>query len=356
MQQGIYIDTGCANITVQHNSFYNNDQEAVGNGEIRTKVTTADIIIKNNIFYANGSNPVFETTVTSLPGEDYNLVYNYGGTFTYSPNTIDGIDPEFVSTTPGSEDLHLQNTSVAIGAGTNLGVSDDHDQSARPQPVASNPDLGAYESVHDVPIPVELIAFAAQPTTSGVEITWATASETENLGYNIYRAMEENGSYTKINSSMIAGQGNSAETTSYSFFDADVVAGNTYYYKLADVNFSGVQTFHGPLAVTVSSVTGVAEEGTVPTEFALGQNYPNPFNPTTTIEFSLAEAGHARLCIYNAAGQLVAELVNGQYAVGKHAVKWNAVDGNGNRVASGLYLYRLETGGKVMQKKLVLMK
>ncbi|MCA9733386.1 right-handed parallel beta-helix repeat-containing protein, partial [candidate division KSB1 bacterium] len=159
LQQGIYIDTGCSNITIQHNSFYNNDQEAAGNGEIRTKVTTADIIVKNNIFYANGSNPVFETSVSSLPGEDFNLVYNYGGTFTFSPNTIDGIDPEFMSIVPGSEDLHLQNTSIAIGAGTNLGVSDDHDQNARPQPVASNPDLGAYESGNDVPVPVELTSF-----------------------------------------------------------------------------------------------------------------------------------------------------------------------------------------------------
>ena len=47
LQQGIYIDTGCSNITVWHNSFFNNDQEYAGNGELRTKVTTADIIIKN---------------------------------------------------------------------------------------------------------------------------------------------------------------------------------------------------------------------------------------------------------------------------------------------------------------------
>ena len=157
LQQGVYIDSGCSNIRVCHNTFFNNDQESKGNGEVRTKVTSADIVIKNNIFYANGTNPVFETTVSSLPGEDYNLVYNYSGSFTFGANTITGLDPLFVSTAPGSEDLHLQAGSLAIEAGTDLGVSDDIEKSSRPNPAGTDPDIGAYEVGRPAPRVAKLI-------------------------------------------------------------------------------------------------------------------------------------------------------------------------------------------------------
>jgi len=144
MQQGIYIDSGCSDINVWHNTFFNNDQEDGGNGEIRTKVTTADIVIKNNIIYGNGVNPAFETSAASLPGEDYNLVFNtVDGSFAFGPNTMTGTNPLFVNTTAGSEDLHLQVASPAIDAGTDLGVTDDKDQA--PRPSGSDPDMGAYE-------------------------------------------------------------------------------------------------------------------------------------------------------------------------------------------------------------------
>ena len=145
MQQGVYIDNGCSSITIRHNTFFNNDQEVGGNGEVRTKVETPDIVIKNNIFHANGSNPVFEMSGISLPGEDYNLVFNYSGAFTFGANTIDGQDPLFVSTTAGSEDLHLQPGSPAIEAGTDLGVFDDIEMNIRPNPGGTDPDIGAYE-------------------------------------------------------------------------------------------------------------------------------------------------------------------------------------------------------------------
>lgn len=145
-QQGVYIDDGCSNITIQHNTFFHNDQEGAGNGEIRTKILTADILIKNNILNPGGTNPAIETTAASLPGEDYNLVYNDSSGFTFGANTIFG-DPLFVSTTPGSEDLHLTSTSPAIGAGTDLGVTDDKDKNPRPTPPATNPDIGAYEFI-----------------------------------------------------------------------------------------------------------------------------------------------------------------------------------------------------------------
>jgi len=106
-----------------------------------------DCVVKNNIIYANGSNKIFQTEsgVTSLPGEDYNQVYNSpqtGGGFTFGSNTTVG-DPLYVNTTAGSEDLNLQATSPAIDTATDLGVAVDITLKARP--VGSDPDRGAYE-------------------------------------------------------------------------------------------------------------------------------------------------------------------------------------------------------------------
>ncbi|RPI02601.1 MAG: T9SS C-terminal target domain-containing protein [Calditrichaeota bacterium] len=83
----------------------------------------------------------------------------------------------------------------------------------------------------------------------------------------------------------------------------------------------------------------------------LHPNYPNPFNASTVIRYSLPTAGRARLTIYNLAGQQISTLADGLYPAGSYSIEWNAAD-----CTSGLYLYRLETAGAVMTKKLVLQK
>jgi tetratricopeptide (TPR) repeat protein len=85
--------------------------------------------------------------------------------------------------------------------------------------------------------------------------------------------------------------------------------------------------------------------------FNLQQNYPNPFNATTTIRFDLNQAGTVRLQVFNSLGQIVSTLVDGPLSVGHHAVPF---DGRG--LSSGMYLYRLEVGGAVVQKTMVLTK
>lgn len=93
------------------------------------------------------------------------------------------------------------------------------------------------------------------------------------------------------------------------------------------------------------------EDDTFVDGFRLDQNYPNPFNPSTLINFSLPQAGDIKLSVYNILGQRVAVLANGKFTAGTHTVRF---DGTG--LASGMYLYRLEAGNLVTQKKMMLVK
>jgi len=199
----------------------------------------------------------------------------------------------------------------------------------------------------DYVVPVELVSFTARVAEAGVLLSWSTASETENLGFEIYRSTQEAGDYAKATPEMIPGAGTSAEQHDYQWLDADIEAGKTYYYKLADIDFDGNRTFHGPVSAACEPL---------PEDFQLSQNFPNPFNPRTVIRYQLPEASDVKLVIYNTAGQLVRTLATGKMAAGKYSVTWDATDDRGARVASGVYLYRLQAGDYVSQKKLLLMK
>jgi hypothetical protein len=89
----------------------------------------------------------------------------------------------------------------------------------------------------------------------------------------------------------------------------------------------------------------------VPKEFSLAQNYPNPFNPSTRIEFSLPQAAHVTLKIFNVLGEEIATLISGQVTAGQHVQEWKAAN-----ISSGIYFYRLQAGSFTDTKKLVLLK
>lgn len=89
----------------------------------------------------------------------------------------------------------------------------------------------------------------------------------------------------------------------------------------------------------------------IPKEIKLLQNYPNPFNPTTTISFSLPKSTNIKLNVYNILGQQVAVLVNGMKTAGNHKVNWDA-----SNMSSGIYLYKLEAGRKVLTNRMILLK
>ncbi|HMN49448.1 MAG TPA: T9SS type A sorting domain-containing protein [Ignavibacteriaceae bacterium] len=107
-------------------------------------------------------------------------------------------------------------------------------------------------------------------------------------------------------------------------------------------------------------LTDVKNEHQLPTEFALMQNYPNPFNPSTTIKYNIPSLGKGlsaggglsvQLKVYDILGNEIATLVNEQQPAGVYEINFNS-----NKLASGVYLYKLQAGGFTETRKMILMR
>ena len=118
-------------------------------------------------------------------------------------------------------------------------------------------------------IPVELTAFNASVNKNDVRLDWTTATELNNLGFEIQRKDKE-GNFESLG--FINGKGTTTEINEYSFIDSKVDAGN-YTYRLMQKDFDGSFAYSHEVEVEIN----------LPLEYSLEQNYPNPFNPTTTI-------------------------------------------------------------------------
>jgi len=100
------------------------------------------------------------------------------------------------------------------------------------------------------PTAVELARFEGWPEGPAIHIEWETVSEVDNLGFNLYRADAPDGPYTKLNEELIPSQAPGSPVGAvYVWLDETVQVGQTYYYKLEDVDIHGHTTLHGPVQV-----------------------------------------------------------------------------------------------------------
>ena len=94
-----------------------------------------------------------------------------------------------------------------------------------------------------------------------------------------------------------------------------------------------------------------------PYDYALYQNYPNPFNPTTHITYQIKEKGNVTLQVFDILGRRIKTLVNGVVqSPGQHSAVWNGTNSSGEKVASGIYIYRIESSGFISSRKMILLK
>ena len=94
----------------------------------------------------------------------------------------------------------------------------------------------------------------------------------------------------------------------------------------------------------------------IPEDFALAQNMPNPFNPATTISYEVPEAGAVKLIVYNLLGQQVRTLVNETIEAGFYTIAWDGADEFGRQVASGIYIYKMDSGSFSATKRMMFLK
>jgi hypothetical protein len=127
-----------------------------------------------------------------------------------------------------------------------------------------------------------------------------------------------------------------------------------YYFtgeQIDEQNDRAAQLRLDNIIVEANKLTSLDVDTGLPLDYSLHQNYPNPFNPVTKIGFDLPLPTPVRITVYNMAGQVVSEPVNGNYHAGSHQIEFNA-----SRLASGVYIYRLETPGFTQTRKLMLLK
>jgi hypothetical protein len=391
---------------VAFNSFYMDTPWKVTYTDILTINCRAldHAYIYNNIFAGRNPRVIFDFNIPD--SSDIRITYNcfYSSRQmmrshignTNGTGTIDSVygnvyaDPMFVDYDKG--DLRLQKWSPCIDAGAPWILDVDGTRS----------DIGAFGgpggSVYiyqDLPpkAPAKMMAWRDKDR---IILSWERNSESDFLHYILFRATEPN---APLDSQHVLtyldrlakpiGEENHKEPLGFDdddkYFDPDryipiydidwVVPGyyaeklrlvyyvdwypidtTTTYYTLVAVDSTGLVSttstvqIDPPQAVghPVSSGDSCCQEG-IPDSASLEPNYPNPFNATTAIVYSLpnigAQPAPVRLTVYNVLGQEIKSLTNEKQLPGRHIVYWDGTDHQGQSVASGVYLYRLEVSG-----------
>ncbi|MDD4223789.1 MAG: T9SS type A sorting domain-containing protein [Candidatus Cloacimonetes bacterium] len=207
--------------------------------------------------------------------------------------------------------------------------------------------LAFYEETN----PVELSSFTATLTAlNDVQISWVTQSESNMLGYRVYRHDSSLDNVAILITPTLVPAVNSTQPTSYSVTDDEVEVGTTYFYRLESVE-PNHSNFHGPVSITV--------QGEVPPVYpevtTLKKAYPNPFraNTSTNIEVELKDGETGTVTIYNLQGKVVKVY---DVTPGSHTITWNGTDSKGAACSSGIYLYKLSTPSANATEKMVIIK
>ena len=199
--------------------------------------------------------------------------------------------------------------------------------------------------------PVELSGFTATlSATNDVQISWTSQSETNLMGYRVYRNESADQTGSLLITLVLIPATNTSEQHSYSVSDPEVEIGHSYYYWLESVD-SFTSQFFGPVSITVQGDVPPVN----PETSALKNAYPNPFKASgsTSIGLDVKAGETGTLTILNLAGQVVRSYSVGE---GSHTINWNGTDANGKACSSGVYFYKLSTPSLNQTRKMVILK
>lgn len=208
------------------------------------------------------------------------------------------------------------------------------------------------ELSHIIDISLGYLANPDELSVSGMQddpeahLTWIAPPDPvfPVLRYRIYRRSETD-SYAML-----------SESVSTSYIDnLSSLEGGVYTYYITALYSGGESAPSNFVSIAYPFVP--SQDGIAPLIVnALHPNYPNPFNPHTSISYDLKEKSDVRLNIYNTKGQLVRKLVDEPQSAGHHLIVWNGIDSTGQKVSSGLYLYKIQSGNYSATRKMIMMK
>lgn len=206
-------------------------------------------------------------------------------------------------------------------------------------------------------LPVTLSSFTATVSSGTlINLQWTTESESNLLGFNVYRSEDEELLHAvKMNANYIESS-NSSTFHTYNFPDNDFDPSTYYYYWIESVEMNSTSSFYGPVSVFSGEPGEDVPE--YPTESMTGIEsvYPNPFSPNTQIAYRLNSATDVRICIYNHRGQLIRTLLNSAKDSGQYQISWDGNDNNGIPCATGMYIARMQAGEVNSSYKMLLVK
>ncbi len=191
-------------------------------------------------------------------------------------------------------------------------------------------------------LPVQMTSFTAVLQGTSALLKWATATETNNSGFQIERSVEGSNVWAEV--AFVNGAGTSSSPKTYSYEDKNLAPGK-YVYRIKQIDNDGKTTIYNPNALP-------KVDAGVSNTLQLCGNYPNPFNPTTNMQFSVPQDGYASLKVYNMLGQEVATLFAGMAKAGHYI----PATFNASRLASGIYFARLQYSGKSLVQRMLLTK
>jgi hypothetical protein len=269
-------------------------------------------------------------------GTSYLVVSNGGGS-----------EQEWGTIEVDSESVELLFEQADLEA--NLGVSG---YDAFTAPLAANPQGEVFVAsggfgpnyiakVSDAPpLPVEMAGFDAVKSGSSVELTWQTASEMNNAGFQVQRKRKTDGAeWTQIG--FREGAGTTERTQTYRFTDATPpFEADALTYRLKQVDLDGSTSFSKPVILrqTVDQVT-------------LRAPFPNPVRDRATVQFAVPERQDVSLRLYDVLGRRVTTLVAGKQMEGRQEVQ---IDGAG--LPSGTYFLRLRADGQVHTERVTVVR
>ncbi|MCK4359900.1 MAG: S8 family peptidase [Candidatus Cloacimonetes bacterium] len=225
--------------------------------------------------------------------------------------------------------------------------------------------LDVLTAINDaVTLPVILSTLTVQYLNNVPTLYWVTRSESDNIGWFIYRNIEEDfGTATKVNNNLIPGYGTTSEQHSYIYEDEieNAMPGDLYWYWLESIDLGGEIHHYDKVGMLVIPPDYEPEPGQdIQTQYGLHPSLPNPFgegSSSTKVSFMIHNTANTDLKIYNIRGELIRSLYNG-VAYGDIEVNdiiWDGKDEYGIKQSTGIYLLQLNVNGKPSETKKVIL-